>query len=172
LNERLENWMRKFAARAVAYVTSLVGDRDEAEDIVQDTFYNLLTHYSERKLLEEGERILFRSLTNASINAIKRARKTVSLNATDENELAPVQTVPQKRYPDPVLSAERNELKQAIDEAMAKLPVAQRAALHLRIIGYSLADISDMLGVTPSNAGVLIHRARLALKQRLKKFIE
>ena len=56
--------------------------------------------------------------------------------------------------------------------ALAQLPVSHRAALELKSLGHSLQDIGESLGVTPNYAGVLIHRARQAMAERLAPFLE
>ena len=61
---------------------------------------------------------------------------------------------------EPVQMLIRKELEQAVEEGLSRLPVNQRAALELKSLGYSLHEIADMLAITPSNAGVLVHRAR------------
>jgi DNA-directed RNA polymerase specialized sigma24 family protein len=62
-------------------------------------------------------------------------------------------------------------LQEAIGRGLDELPLAQRAAIELKGMGHSLQEIAEALGVTPSNAGVLIHRGRQALARRIGKFI-
>ena len=52
------------------------------------------------------------------------------------------------------------------------MTVAQRGALELKSLGYSLDEIAEALGTSPSNAGVLVHRARKILAERLARFLE
>ena len=56
--------------------------------------------------------------------------------------------------------------------ALARLPVAQRAAVELKALGYSLTEIAEAVGVTPNHAGVLVHRGRLALADHLTPFLD
>ena len=55
---------------------------------------------------------------------------------------------------------------------LLRLPETQRAALELKSLGHSLQDIADALGVSPSNAGVLVHRARQAMSRFLAPYLE
>lgn len=50
-----------------------------------------------------------------------------------------------------------------------QLTVEQRAALELKSMGYSLAEIARAVEVSESNAGVLVHRARRAVADYLKR---
>ena len=51
------------------------------------------------------------------------------------------------------------------------LPTQQRAAVELKAFGYSQQEIAEMLGITTSNAGVLVHRARQTLAQYLAPYL-
>ncbi len=55
---------------------------------------------------------------------------------------------------------------------LGQLTVAQRGALELKSLGYSLDEIAEALGTSPSNARVLVHRARKLLAERLARFLE
>ena len=70
--------------------------------------------------------------------------------------------------PSPVEVVEQRELLDAVGQALAGLPLAQRAALELKSMGYSLAEIGEAIEVSESNAGVLVHRARRAVANYLK----
>lgn len=64
------------------------------------------------------------------------------------------------------------ELERAVARALAGLPDTQRAAVELKGLGHSLREIAGILEVSPSNAGVLIHRGRQALTRLLAPFLE
>ena len=66
----------------------------------------------------------------------------------------------------------QSELERIVDEALARLPLTQRAALELKSLGQSLDEIAEALGVSASNAGVLVHRARQAVAARLTNYRE
>jgi DNA-directed RNA polymerase specialized sigma24 family protein len=67
----------------------------------------------------------------------------------------------------PDAAAIGRELAGRIGEALAKLPLAQRAAIELTALGYGRDELAEALDVTPGNAGVILHRARLALLREL-----
>jgi RNA polymerase sigma-70 factor (ECF subfamily) len=78
--------------------------------------------------------------------------------------------------PDPatVAPAERlvhKELAEAVAVGLQTLPPQQRAALELKSLGHSQQEIAEILDVSPSNAGVLVHRARQALANYLTPFL-
>jgi DNA-directed RNA polymerase specialized sigma24 family protein len=57
-----------------------------------------------------------------------------------------------------------DELRRVLDEALDRLPIPQRAALELKSLGHSLEEIAEALSVKANHAGVLIHRARRAVR--------
>jgi RNA polymerase sigma factor (sigma-70 family) len=58
-----------------------------------------------------------------------------------------------------------------VASALATLPPNQRAAVELKGMGYSQQEIGEVLGVSTSNAGVLIHRGRQAMAELLAPFL-
>jgi DNA-directed RNA polymerase specialized sigma24 family protein len=59
-----------------------------------------------------------------------------------------------------------------VADSLARLTLAQRGAVELKSLGYSLLEIAEALGTTPSNAGVLVHRARKIMADQLARFLE
>jgi len=162
----LERWTSGVIPRAVAYARSLLHSPQDAEDTVHDALCRILSH-PEYDLAADGEKILFRAVTNACINRWQRKKKIVSLNFSKNNSRSILSALPSDRAPDPARTAMNREALAAVGRALAQLPQNQCAALELKSLGHSLKDIAEMLGVTPSNAGVLVHRARKALALRL-----
>jgi RNA polymerase sigma-70 factor (ECF subfamily) len=157
----LDAWVLATAADAVAYAASLLRDRTAAEDIVQDCYCRLLQKSAVYDLVNDGRKLLFRSITNACLNHNTRQRPALSLHGRDEDGGS--------RPESEVL---RRELEQAVADGLARLPKQQRAALELKSLGHSLQEIGDMIGVSAGNAGVLVHRARQVLADYLAPYFE
>ena len=160
----LDAWIKRVAPRAVAYARMLLRRPDAAEDIVQDVFLRLLEH-GEYDLLRDGEKLLFRSITNACINAATRRRELTALDCGDGPALAGQVAAPSFR--DPARRAASQELMRAVERELRALPAMQRAAVELKAMGGTLAEIAETLQVSTQNAGVLVHRGRRLLKERL-----
>jgi RNA polymerase sigma-70 factor (ECF subfamily) len=146
----------------------LLRDRTTAEDVVQDVYTRLLERIDRYDLRQDGLKILMRSITNACIDRRSRERVLMSLEQANENTNG---EVIDRRSPDPPQEAIMNELATRIEMALAKLPVGQRAAVHLAGLGYTLPEVADMIGTTHGNARVLVHRARKALEADLGPFL-
>ena len=64
------------------------------------------------------------------------------------------------------------QLRGALDTAVAALQPLLRAAFLLRDVeGLSTADAAEALGISEGNLKVRLHRARLALRERLSAFV-
>lgn len=70
---------------------------------------------------------------------------------------------------DRVLSA---EVRARVDEAVGKLPPNQREVITLRDIeGWGSEEVCNVLGISPANQRVLLHRARARVRQALEDYL-
>jgi RNA polymerase sigma factor (sigma-70 family) len=67
--------------------------------------------------------------------------------------------------PEEALSTEQQG--QRLLDAVQRLPVNQRQVVTLMLEGLSYADIADVLGLTETNVGARLTRARQTLRQLL-----
>jgi RNA polymerase sigma factor (sigma-70 family) len=168
----LDAWVLATGADAVAYATSLLRDRAAAEDIVQDCYCRLLARAAVYDLPRDGRKLLFKAITNACINARSRVRYLFRLDGDEESGEGVLARVADREAELPEAAVMQKELELVVAEALSQLPEAQRAALELRSLGHSQQDIAEALGVTSTNAGVLIHRARQAMSRFLAPYLE
>jgi RNA polymerase sigma-70 factor (ECF subfamily) len=166
--EGIHDWIVQSAPRALAYARTLVRDAAVAEDIVQDCFQRLLAKTERYDLRADGNRLLFRSVTNACINWTKRRPSVVSLECVHRQG----SDGHVSEEPGPLERTLLNELSGTIDAALAELPIEQRAAVELHAMGHAANDIAEALETTPGNARILLHRGRMRLAERLKPYLE
>ncbi len=157
--------------RALGYASSLLRDKALADDVVHDCYLRLLQKAEVYDLLRDGTKLLYKAITNACIDRNHRERVVLSLSGAG-SERGGSDSVVDAEQPGPLQIVIQKELEDAVEERMAHLPVAQRAALELKSLGSSLEEIAEALGTSPSNAGVLVHRARRALAEGLVSFME
>ena len=163
-------WILATAGEATAYAASLLRDRAAAEDVVQDCYCRLLEKAAVYDLPRDGRRLLFASITNACINRVTRARPVLSLEAGESGTALRIVTADDRAEP-PDAAAMRRELERALEAELARLPAAQRAALEMKSLGFSQKEIAEALKIQSGHAGVLIHRARRALGDRLAPYL-
>lgn len=137
-----------------------IGQRDEADDIVQEVFLRFYRLPLRATSEEEQRAWLYRVTTNLSLNAL-RARKRRQFY----EEKAPPggNTVDMLNPEEQALVGEEAALIRAI---LAELPERQQRALVLRGLGLSYAEIAAVTGVLPASVGSLIARAEHAFHRR------
>ena len=148
----------------------LMNDPHEAEEVLQETFvsaFRALGRFEGRSQLSTW---LYRIAYNASMMRLRKRRvPTESLDeprATEEGGLMPRELVDWTAVPDQVVLGK--ELRSALNTALMALPESLRSVFVLRDIeGLSTAETAATLGLTETNAKVRLHRARLALRERL-----
>ncbi|HKA06218.1 MAG TPA: sigma-70 family RNA polymerase sigma factor [Gemmataceae bacterium] len=166
LRDRLDMWARGVIPRALAYAQSLLRDRTQAEDVVQESLFRLLRRADEYDLERDGVRLLFRAISNLCINETTRRKTITSLDVAGVDE-GPIPVEDRlARLPEDELAG--RELQTAISAGLERLPPLQRAALELRALGQGKAEIAEILQISESHAGVLVHRARLTLADDLR----
>ncbi len=135
----------------VAY--NLVGYREEAEDLAQETF---LTLYNQPPQPDAGAHLgawLCRVALNRGYNALRGRRR-----AQQRMERLDVPALSE----DPYHNLARAEERAHVREVLSHLPERQRNLLLLRYAGLSYAEIAATLDVAPGSVGTLLARAERA----------
>ncbi|GGX53373.1 RNA polymerase sigma subunit ECF family protein [Tateyamaria omphalii] len=152
----------RLAPRAHAQAFRMLGDRSEAEDVVQDAMLRLWRIAPEWRFGEaQVSTWLYRVVSNLCTDRLrKRRRSGVALDDVAEPE-------------DPAPGAEArlqdHARHAALRAAIAALPERQRLALTLRHFdGASNPEIAEQLGISVEAVESLTARAKRALAAALK----
>jgi len=90
--------------------------------------------------------------------------QSIQLDGADPEEFAPP-----NRSDDPAELAEANEMEKLVQQSILSLPPDQRAVLVLRDVeGLEYEQIAELLELNLGTVKSRIHRARMALKDKLK----
>jgi RNA polymerase sigma-70 factor (ECF subfamily) len=150
----------------------LVGDRDEAEDLAQEVFIRAYRGLAAFKGSAAFSTWLYRIVHNVSAShyAYRKAKKRnaplVSLDAGEGGDGVPGPPA------EPGDRAERDELREAIASAVRTLPDDMREFVVLRDMeDRSYEEISEIVGAPLGTVKSRIHRARLLLREKLKRFL-
>jgi RNA polymerase sigma-70 factor (ECF subfamily) len=136
----------------------LVHNREEAEDLTQDTFLKAWRAYPALQAPFNVAAWLSRIATNTVIDA-KRHQKTLvwqPLEPLEEGLEAEESADPQTRY---------STTAEVVHAVLARLPVQYRLTLLLHVQGYTTAEIANMLGIQTSNRRNLYSHAKQCFKQ-------
>jgi RNA polymerase sigma-70 factor (sigma-E family) len=139
----------------LAYI--MLGDRGEAQDVVQDAFCGLYRHWDRLANQDGALSYVRRSVLNGCRTVLRR--RALGRRVT--------------MYQPPAGSAEaavlRNEERREVMRAVRQLPGRQREALVLRFyLDLPEQEIARVMGVRPGTVRSATHRALKALGQLLE----
>lgn len=145
----------------IAYV--LTGNREDAEDILQDTYCKLWQQRDELAQVENPEAFCITVLKHKCLDYL-RSPGFNSLGEIQENQMSLLSGV----SPDQEL--EMGEKLAEVRKAIDLLPENQRKVVKLYgIAECSCQEIEAITGLSNNNVRTLLSRARRALKDRLKR---
>jgi len=139
---------------------ALTGSREDAEDLVQETYERVLRRprFVRR---EDDLGYLYRTLHNTYFNA----RRTASRRPRIAADLNDVPAASPRSDSQPELAAEAN----LVLEAVAGLPKPMREVLvAVDVLGLSYAEAGDALGVHPNTVPSRLARARLKVVEAME----
>jgi RNA polymerase sigma factor (sigma-70 family) len=172
-DRRISETIRSQRGRLAAFIRRRVPDAGDAEDILQDVFYELVVAYRLVKPIEHAGAWLFRVARNR-ITDFLRKRRPESLAAWDVEgeELTLVDILPAKEG-GPEAEFARAVLLEELEEALSELPAEQRDVfIAHEIEGRSFKDLAAESGVS---VNTLLSRKRYAvlhLRERLRGIYE
>src|SRR6202789_4518634 len=110
-----------------SFIRKHVSDTSEAEDILQDVFYELLEAYRLMKPVEHVTAWLYRVARNRMIDLFRRSKPS-SLNnpVSAEEDGDTLEDLLPSADAEPEAAYARNLLLDALEEALEELPEAQR----------------------------------------------
>ena len=148
----------------VNYANGIIGDRAQAEDVVQEAYLRF-SEAASRRLFDEPVGYLYRIVHNLAFDGLRRlslAGRYVKRGA----EQAAVEVPEAKPSPEAQLIA-RQELAHVM-AALGELPERTRTAFEMhRLGGFKLKEIAERLGISVSMAQFLVVEAVKHCQRRL-----
>jgi RNA polymerase sigma-70 factor (ECF subfamily) len=155
----------RWSARLLRYLERMLRDAAAAEELVQEAFLRVHRARDRYEAQARFSTWLYRIATNLALNELRRPRRRDPHASVDEAGAPELEAggVPA----DAQVDARR--MSEAVDRELAALPERQRAALWLSAVeGLPYAEVARTLDVTPQAVKSLVHRARVALAERLQ----
>jgi RNA polymerase sigma-70 factor (ECF subfamily) len=141
----------------------IVGTRDEAEDLAQETFLRLARQRFGLGREHNLRGWLYAVASNLAFNALRgrgrrqRREEIVFRQADSGGE------------PDPAEALIQDDERAAVRRTLAVLPERQARLLMLRHSGLSYREIAEVLGMAPGSVGTTLARAEAAFEAAWRK---
>jgi RNA polymerase sigma factor (sigma-70 family) len=166
---RMSDWMssalERFEGRLLRYAHRIVGDEDEARDVVQDTFLKLCRQNS-AELNGRLAQWLYTVCRNRALDV--RRRKSFGGTAPDAD--VSESHVPASREPAPSAAAVQHDSLESVQLELSRLTPNQQECIRLKFQHeLSYAEISHITGLSVSNVGFLIHTALKTVRERVHR---
>ena len=163
LAEDLEDAFREHSRLVYRTAYSVTGSGQDAEDVVQTLFLQLLRRGFPPAFKQNPKGYLYRAAVNLSLNAVKsRQRRAAGI---DPDQLVTADPRTEERE----ASAAKDELQGRLVDAIAQL---NPRAVEMLILRYehntSEAEIGRLLGTSRAVVAVTLFRARSRLKKLLR----
>ena len=175
-NQRISEVIHRERRRLLSFIRRRVDDEGDAEDILQDVFYELTEAYRLMKPVEHVAAWLYRVARNRIIDRFRKRRPQASgempLNASEEDGLRLEDLLPSPDAGPEALYA-RSVLLEELDAALEELPEEQREVFVAHEIdGRSFKQLAEETGLS---INTLLSRKRYAilhLRRRLQAIYE
>ncbi|MDI7277074.1 MAG: sigma-70 family RNA polymerase sigma factor [Anaerolineae bacterium] len=159
--EAFEALYERYRRPLYGFILRCVHDRTVAEDLYQDTFLRLLRAAPRWRPQARLSTWLYRVALNVCLDAQRKHR-------AGRMDPAAVEAVADPR-PGPHECAQSAELLQDLGQAMARLPLEQRAVLLLRYCeGLAEREVAEIMGCPPGTVKSRLHHALRRLREQLQ----
>jgi RNA polymerase sigma factor (sigma-70 family) len=173
-DRRISEAIARDEPRLRNFIRGRVADPSEAEDILQDVFYELVEAYRMMRPVEQVTAWLFRVARNRIIDLFRRKKRealTIKSDAfsSDEGPRSLEEMLPSPDAgPDAVYAG--NILLQELEEVLDELPAEQRDIfIAHEVMGYTFNELAEQYGVGVNTLLSRKHYAVKFLRERLRE---
>ena len=160
-----EQVFRSYYSLLCRYAKSLLNDLDEAEEVVQNTFYIIWNKRESLEIKTSVKAYLYKAVHNDCLNKLKHL-KVRKVYADDyKNSMG-------KAYEDSGKLLQAKELRQKIDEALANLPEQCGRVFKLsRFEELKYAEIAEQLNISVKTVEIHMTKALKLMREHLKDYL-
>lgn len=160
---------KTYYARLCVFAQSFLGDRDEAEDIVEDFFVDLWEQRQSLTIHTSFNAYVYRAVKNRCLNYIKHLSVRDKYKETIRRHY---QELPLVDKPNQGHEIDWHYLQQCMQETLQQLPPqAHRVFLMSRFEEKTYEEIGAELGISRNTVKKHMMKALLHLRKALKEFL-
>lgn len=164
-----QDLFRKYYSSLLFYATQLLGDEEEAADVVQDVFVDLWNRKDSVDIGDQIQAFLYRAVYTRALNALKHKSIENSYCAAQEEINQQRIEFYQPDNNEVIRRIEDSELKKEIYDAINELPDKCRMVFKLSYLrDMKNKEIADALGVSLRTIEAHMYKALKLLRGRLE----
>lgn len=161
-----------YSPRLYGYFYRLTGSQADAEDLLQEVFVRLVRMIGRYEHNGRFEGWLFRIATNLVRDRVRRSRAGITLvqesDGPSPESGRPLASFPDHNGEDPGAAIVRSEEADRLQQAIGRLPEAEREVILLRHFSQmSFRDIADAMETPLGTALARAHRALGRLREMM-----
>jgi RNA polymerase sigma factor (sigma-70 family) len=167
-----EKLVQRYSSPLFNFICRFLGDYDAASDILQQVFTQLYISLPNLRTGEPLKAWLFQVARNRCLDELRKKRVvhfSELQSPNDDDDLSPLAIIPDNS-PLPEDIAERHDLRDILQEAIASLPPKFRAVVLLRYASQlSFSEIGRALQMPEATAKTYFQRAKPLLRATLNQ---
>ena len=171
----LDEFLKHVERRALRMAELATNNRDEALDLVQDAMFGFVRNYTGKPAADWAP--LFYRVLDSRLYDWHRRRQvrgrwlTAWLHSGEDDEADAIAQAPDANDPGPLLRLAGGEAAQALDAALARLPLRQRQAFLLRVWeGFDVAATAQAMRCSDGSVKTHLSRALATLRRELEDY--
>ena len=175
--EALETLVSRYENKVYSLAYRMMGNREDAEDVLQDTFLNVVRSLDGFRSQASFSTWLYRVATNAALTRLRKKNKREKGEGEFIEEVYSVRDAAhsQSKLVDwsdgPAEKLLNEEAQKIMDEAVNELPEIYRVVFVLRDVeGLPASEVAEVLDLSIPAVKSRLHRARLYLRKRLSDY--
>jgi len=171
-DDRISEAIDRDKTRLRNFIRRRVADPSDAEDILQEVFYELVETYRLMKPIEQVGAWLFRVARNRITDLFRKRKPEASTNdpvVAEDGEFLTLEDLLPSRDAGPEAAYARTVLLAELEDALEELPDEQREVfLAHEIEGRSFKDLTAETGLSVNTLLSRKHYAVIHLRERLR----
>ncbi len=176
-DERISEAIERERPRLRNFIRRQIPNQDDADDVLQDVFYELVEAYRLMKPIEQVGAWLFRVARNRITDRFRKrtteALRQEQMTVPEDGELLMLEDLLPSADAGPEAAYARTVLLEALEDALEELPREQREVfIAHEIEGRSFKEIAAQTGVSVNTLLSRKHYAVTHLRERLREIYD
>ena len=166
----------RYRGRLLNFVNRMIGDRERAEDLVQEAFIRVYRHLHRFDTTKKFSTWVYTIASNLAKNELRnRSRSPLvlyqSLRPRGEEDQRPLQFEDARSRPDDMFAG--RHLRELVDAAVATLAAHHREVFVMRELeGRSYEEIAQLTRCNLGTVKSRLNRARRAFAERIAPYLD